>query len=415
MQPVRRLFLRQSSKAARRWLNIHEADSYEVLNAHGVETPRAHVAYTATEARRVASDLGTSRFVVKAQVLAGGRGKGHFDNGFKGGVHIVDSLGEVAEVASKMLGARLITKQTGAEGLPCHKIMIAEPVDITHEYYLALVLDRKAGTIAMVGSAEGGMNIEETAATKPDAIKKIPISILKGLQPEEAAQLAESLGFHGPVAAKAKEQFLRLYKMMLATDATQIEINPLVTTLDGRLLCADAKLNFDDNAEFRQRELFKRRDTTQESPLDVEAATYELNYIRLSGSIGCLVNGAGLAMATMDLLNHCGGAPANFLDVGGSANTRAIEGAFRLLTTDAEVRAIFVNIFGGIMSCKTIATGMVEALGHVKVTIPIVVRLMGTQMDEGAAILKAYAGPTPVHPVQDLDKAAQLAVALSKQ
>lgn len=402
-------------KVSKRFLNIHEADSYEVLNAHGVQTPRAKVAYSATEAKTVAAELGTSKYVVKAQVLAGGRGKGHFDNGYQGGVHIVDSLAEVAEVASKMIGARLITKQTGAEGRPCNKIMIAEPVDITHEYYLALLLDRKAGTIAMIGSTEGGMNIEETAATNPDAIKKVAISVMDGMSDADAEEMATGLGFSGDIAVQAKDQFLKLYDTMLKCDATQIEINPMVTTADGRLLCADAKLNFDDNAEFRQPELFKRRDITQENPLDVEAQKFDLNYIGLDGSVGCLVNGAGLAMATMDLLNHQGGQPANFLDVGGSANAKAITAAFQIVTTDPKVKAIFVNIFGGIMSCKTIATGMVEALANVDVKVPIVVRLMGNQMQEGNEILSSYKGSTPVHAILDFDKAAQTAVSLSKQ
>lgn len=325
------------------------------------------------------------------------------------------SLAQVAEITSKMLGAKLITKQTGAEGLPCHKIMVAEPVEITHEYYLALLLDRKAGTIVMIGSTEGGMNIEEVAEKRPDAIKRVAVDILKGMQVEDAEAMSDALGFKGPMALQAKDQFLKLYHTMLATDATQIEINPLVTTLDGRLLCADAKLNFDDNAEFRQPELFQRRDTTQENPLDVEAATFDLSYIGLTGNIGCLVNGAGLAMATMDILNFAGGEPANFLDVGGSANTKTIEAAFRILTSDAKVKTIFVNIFGGIMSCKTIARGMVEALSHVSVEIPIVVRLMGTEMKEGAEILQSYTGTTPLHPVLDFEGAATLAVKLSKQ
>jgi succinyl-CoA synthetase beta subunit len=400
---------------ARRWLNIHEADSYEVLNANGVKTPRAKVAYTATEAKTVAAELGTSKYVVKAQVLAGGRGKGHFENGFQGGVHIVDSLNEVADVASKMIGHKLITKQTGEEGRPCNKIMVAEPVDITHEYYLALLLDRKAGNIAMIGSREGGMNIEETAAKNPDAIKKVAINIAAGMSEADAQSMSDALGFQGSLAVQAKDQFLKLYETMINCDATQIEINPMVTTSDHRLLCADAKLNFDDNAEFRQTELFKRRDTTQENPLDVEAQQYDLNYIGLSGNIGCLVNGAGLAMATMDMLHHEGGQAANFLDVGGSANTKTITAAFGIITTDPKVKAIFVNIFGGIMSCKTIAEGMVGALANVEVKIPIVVRLMGTHMEEGAAVLASYKGSTPVIPCIDFDEAARKAVELASK
>mmetsp|Transcript_93666 Transcript_93666/g.162183 ORF Transcript_93666/g.162183 Transcript_93666/m.162183 type:complete len:419 (-) Transcript_93666:890-2146(-) len=407
--------LKSTLQSSRRCLNIHEADSYEVLNANGVKTPRAKVAYSATEAKTVAAELGTSKYVVKAQVLAGGRGKGHFDNGFQGGVHIVDSLSVVAEVASKMIGARLITKQTGSDGRPCNKIMVAEPVDISHEYYLALLLDRKAGTVAMIGSTEGGMNIEETAATNPDAIKKVAINILEGMSEADADAMATGLGFTGNLHEQAKDQFLKLYNTMIKCDATQIEINPMVTTTDGRLLCADAKLNFDDNAEFRQSEIFKRRDVTQENPLDVEAQKYDLNYIGLDGSVACLVNGAGLAMATMDLLNHQGGSPANFLDVGGSANTKAITAAFEIINTDAKVKSVFVNIFGGIMSCKTIASGMVEALNNVEVKVPIVVRLMGNQMQEGSDILNSYKGSTSINPVLDFDKAAQLAVSLSKK
>lgn len=407
--------LPSSTKTLKRYLNVHEFDSYDILNSFGVNTPRAHVAYTATEARQLAAELGTSNFVIKAQVLAGGRGKGHFNNGFQGGVHILDSLAQVAEVASKMLGAKLLTNQTGTEGRPCHKVMIAEPVDIVHEYYLALLLDRNSGSIVMVGSKEGGMNIEETAEKRPHAIQKVAINILDGMSMQDAEDMANALGFHGAMALQAKDQFLKLYNAMMSTDATQIEINPLVTTTDGRLLCADAKLNFDDNAEFRQRDLFQRRDTTQENPLDVEAQEYSLSYVGLEGNIGCLVNGAGLAMATMDVLNFQGGRPANFLDVGGSANSKTIEAAFRIITSDPKVTAIFVNIFGGIMSCQTIAQGMVEALSNVHVRLPIVVRLMGTQMEEGATVLQSYSGTTPVHSILDFDLAAQTAVALSNQ
>eukprot|EP01012_Entosiphon_sulcatum_P054213 TRINITY_DN7479_c0_g1_i1.p2 TRINITY_DN7479_c0_g1~~TRINITY_DN7479_c0_g1_i1.p2 ORF type:complete len:434 (+),score=116.49 TRINITY_DN7479_c0_g1_i1:185-1486(+) len=402
-----------TATAARR-LNIHECDSYELLHRFGVRTPRGVVAYSPHEAKLIAKAMGTPKFVVKAQVLAGGRGFGHFDNGFQGGVHIVNSPGKVADVVSKMVGHNLITKQTGKQGRPVNKVMIVEPVPIVKEYYLALVLDRKHGGVVMVGCAQGGQRIEDVAARDPDAIKRVPVDIIRGMTAANAEAMAEQLGIDPALTDQCVDQFLKLYSLMVKLDATQIEINPLVATSDGRLLCADAKLNFDDNAAFRQQQLFDRRDITQENPRDVEAQEHDLSYVGLDGHIGCMVNGAGLAMATMDLLHLYQGKPANFLDVGGSADETRITEAFKIITADPNVRAIFVNIFGGIMSCRTIASGIVSALDTVAVSVPIVVRLRGTEMSQGEQILAAYSGRTPIFAIPDFDNAAKCAVFFSK-
>lgn len=294
---------------------------------------------------------GTPDLVIKAQVLAGGRGKGHFDSGFQGGVHMVDSPSQAAEYASKMIGAKLITKQTGEAGRLCNAVMLAERMPPQKEYYAAVLNDRASGCPVLVTSSQGGMNIEEVAHDTPDAIITTPLDFKTGISHADAVALAEKLGFAPEARDNAARVFEKLYTIFADKDATQIEINPLAELSDGSVLCMDAKFGFDDNADFRQKDIFKLRDTTQEDPQEVEAAEYGLNFIKLDGNIGCLVNGAGLAMATMDVLKLNGGDPANFLDVGGGATAEAVKKAFELLLSEKKVKSIFVNIFGGIMRC----------------------------------------------------------------
>ena len=398
--------------SSRRWLNIHETDSTDVLREHGVNTAAGGRAYSAKEAVEVFESLGTDRAVVKAQVLAGGRGKGHFANGFQGGVHMCTGAAEIAEVAGKMIGDTLITKQTGEEGRPCNMVHIAAPVDIAKEYYFAVLLDRATAGPMVVGSAEGGMNIEEVAAERPEAIIKLPVDVKVGLQAAQAEEMARKIGISEDSIAEASDQMVRMYDMFMGLDCTQIEINPLVEASDGSIMCLDAKLNFDDNAAYRQADIFARRDISQERTQDVEASKYDLNFISLDGNIGCLVNGAGLAMATMDIIQLKGGSPANFLDVGGGATVEQVTAAFRLITSDNKVNAILVNIFGGIMRCDVIAEGIITACQDLNLTVPIIVRLQGTKKAEAKAIIAASG--LDIISADDLDVAARKAVVASE-
>lgn len=396
----------------RRWLNIHETDSCDVMRAHGVNTAKGSRAYSPEEAVKVYEALGGGRAVVKAQVLAGGRGKGHFDNGFQGGVHIADSEEQVFDLAQQMIGNTLITKQTGAEGRPCNMVHIAETVNISKEFYFAVLMDRASAGPVVIGSSEGGMAIEEVAEATPEKIIKLPIDVTEGLTEEQAAGLARQIGVSGAAVPEAAEQMLKLYDMFFELDCTQIEINPLVETTDSQVMCLDAKLNFDDNAAYRQKEVFARRDTSQERQQDVEASKWDLNFISLDGNIGCLVNGAGLAMATMDIIQLKGGKPANFLDVGGGATAEQVTAAFRLITSDPNVNAILVNIFGGIMRCDVIAEGIIQAAQTLNLSVPVIVRLQGTRKLEAKAII-ASSG-LDIIAADDLDVAATKAVQASK-
>nr|WPS94679.1 succinyl-CoA synthetase alpha subunit [Naematelia aurantialba] len=370
------------SAVQRRNLSIHEYQSVQLLNSYGIPTPKALPAFSAEEAEQVAKDFGTNELVIKAQVLAGGRGKGHFDSGFQGGVQMVDSPGQAKEYASKMLGHKLITKQTGAAGRICNAVMLAQRMPPQKEYYAAILNDRARGAPVLVTSSQGGMNIEDVAHDTPEAIITTTLDFDNGISHADAVALAKKLGFKKRAQKNAANVFSQLYQIFKEKDATQIEINPLAELRDGQVLCMDAKFGFDDNADFRQKEVFKLRDTTQEDPQEVEAAEYGLNFIKLDGDIGCLVNGAGLAMATMDVLNLHGGSPANFLDVGGGATADAVKKAFELLLTAKEVRSIFVNIFGGIMRCDVIAEGIIKATKELELSIPLVVRLQGTKEAE---------------------------------
>ncbi|KAI0094573.1 succinate-CoA ligase [Irpex rosettiformis] len=397
------------SAGQKRFLSIHEYQSVQLLNSYGVPTPRGIPARTAEEAYKAAVELDASGSVIKAQVLAGGRGKGTFDNGLQGGVHLVQSPEQARELASKMLNAKLITKQTGAHGRICNTVMLAERRDAAHEYYVAILNDRGIGGPVLVASAQGGMNIEEVAAKDPDAIITTPINFEKGLSKQEALAVAKKLGFKTEGAeSEAADIFINLYKIFKDKDATQIEINPLGETADGHVLCMDAKFGFDDNAEFRQQDVFKLRDITQEEPSEVEAQKANLNFIKLDGNIGCLVNGAGLAMATMDVLALHGGNPANFLDVGGGATPETVKKAFEILSSDPKVKSIFINIFGGIMRCDYIAEGVINAAKELKMNIPLVVRLKGTKEDEAKAMIKESG--LKILAFDGLDEAAEQAV-----
>ncbi|CAG7846214.1 Probable succinate--CoA ligase [GDP-forming] subunit beta, mitochondrial; AltName: Full=Succinyl-CoA synthetase beta chain; Short=SCS-beta; Flags: Precursor [Serendipita indica DSM 11827] len=388
----------------KRLLSIHEYQSMKLLNSYGIPTPKSVPAMSTQEAYDVAKNFGTDKLVIKAQVLAGGRGKGKFDNGFQGGVHVINSPEEAKEIAGKMLNAKLITKQTGAAGRICNAVMLAERRDPSHEYYIAVLNDRAGQTPVIVASNQGGMNIEEVAAKDPNAIITTPIDFENGLSDAEAAQLADKLGFATPDAKKqAADIFQKLYKLFKDKDATQIEINPLAETKDGAVLCMDAKFGFDDNAEFRQQDVYALRDTTQEDPAEVEAQKYNLNFIKLDGNIGCLVNGAGLAMATMDVLKLHGGDPANFLDVGGGATPETVKKAFELLLSDKGVTAIFLNIFGG--TC-------VPTRSELQLRVPLVVRLKGNKEMEAKELIRESG--LKIYAFDELDEAASKAVELGR-
>ncbi|RXW20622.1 hypothetical protein EST38_g5239 [Candolleomyces aberdarensis] len=374
---------RAASAGQRRLLSIHEYQSMKLLNSYGIPTPKSVPAHSAQEAFEVAKNFGKDELVIKAQVLAGGRGKGHFDTGLQGGVHMVSSAEQAKDFASKMIGSKLITKQTGAGGRICNAVMLAERRQPAHEYYVAVLNDRTTQGVVLVASAQGGMNIEEVAAKDPSAIITTPIDFEKGLSKSEAVEVAKKLGFSSEQTQnEAADIFINLYRIFKEKDATQIEINPMALTTDGARFSMDAKFGFDDNADFRQKDVFALRDISQEEPSEVEAQKANLNFIKLDGNIGCLVNGAGLAMATMDVLSLHGGNPANFLDVGGGATPETVKKAFEILLADPKVKSIFINIFGGIMRCDYIAEGVIKATKELDLKIPLVVRLKGTKEAE---------------------------------
>ncbi len=393
-------------------MNIHEYQAKQLFERFGVATPKGIAATTAQEAAQTARNMGLSQYVVKAQVHAGGRGKGTFKNGFKGGVHVVKTVEEVEDVAGKMLNQVLVTKQTGEAGKLVSKIMVAEAVDLKKECYFAILQDRAKECPVIVASTEGGMDIEEVAATRPEAIIREHINPALGILPFQALKIAVALGLTGPLLRQATKLITNVYKLFTTLDCSLVEINPLVVTTDDRVCALDAKFNFDDNALYRHPEIVEMRDETEEDPREVEAGKYDLNYIGLDGNIGCMVNGAGLAMATMDIIKYYGGEPANFLDVGGSATEEMVTNAFRILTSDKNVKALLVNIFGGIMRCDVIAQGIVAAAKNIDMKIPLVVRLEGTNVEIGKKIL-ADSG-IAIIPADNLDEAAQKAVAAVK-
>jgi succinyl-CoA synthetase beta subunit len=396
----------------RRALSIHEYLSADLLHKYGIGVPKGAVARTAAEAEAVAKQIGTEDMVIKAQVLAGGRGKGSFDNGLKGGVRVIYSPTEAKMFADQMIGHRLVTKQTGADGRLCNAVYICERKFARREFYLAVLMDRASQGPVIVSSSQGGMDIEGVAKENPDAINTTYIDINVGVTDEVARGIATKLGFSEQCIEEAKDTIQKLYQIFLDKDATQIEINPLSETSDHKVMCMDAKFGFDDNADFRQKEVFEWRDTTQEDPEEVRAAQSGLNFIKLDGDIGCLVNGAGLAMATMDIIKLNGGQPANFLDVGGGATPAAIKEAFELITSDQKVTAIFVNIFGGIVRCDAIANGLIQTVKSLNLKIPIIARLQGTNMEQAHEIINDSG--LKIFSIDDLQSAAEKSVQLSK-
>jgi succinyl-CoA synthetase beta subunit len=391
-------------------MNIHEYQAKSLLQKYGVAVPRGGVAYTPEEAQRVARDLGGPVWVVKSQIHAGGRGAGRFtdDPQGKGGVRVVKSIEDVGSSAHAMLGHVLVTKQTGALGREVKRVYIEEGCDIKRELYLGLLLDRKTSRVTLMASTEGGMEIEEVAAAHPEKILKVAIDPATGMQPFHARELAFGLGLEGKQVGAATKFMLAMYKAFTGLDASIVEINPLVVTGAGDVIALDAKMNFDDNALFRHKDVAEMRDETEEDPIEVEAGKHELNYVKLDGNIGCMVNGAGLAMATMDIIKLCGGEPANFLDVGGGATKERVTTAFKLILSDPNVEGILVNIFGGIMRCDVIAEGIVAAAREVSLHVPLVVRLEGTNVRLGKKIL-AESG-LPIVSADNLADAAEKVV-----
>ena len=386
-------------------MKIHEYQAKAILASYGVPVPRGEVIFNAADAAAVTERLGGGTVVVKAQIHAGGRGKG-------GGVKVVKDANQAHEAAAKMLGMNLVTYQTGPAGQTVLRVLIEQGVRIKRELYLGIVLDRSTERLVLMVSPEGGVEIEKVAEETPERIFKEFIHPGIGLSTFQTRKLAFALGLEGPQVAAAGKMMTALYRAFVATDASLLEINPLILTEDGGLLALDAKMNFDDDALFRHPELKELRDASEEAPLEVEASKYSLNYIKLDGTIGCMVNGAGLAMATMDTIKHFGGQPANFLDVGGGATAEKVTAAFKIITHDPKVKGIFVNIFGGIMKCDTIAEGVISAVKQVGLKVPLVVRLEGTNVELGKKML-ADSG-LPITTAGDMADGAQKIVALVK-
>jgi succinyl-CoA synthetase beta subunit len=387
-------------------MNIHEYQGKELFRSFGVATPRGFPAFSVDEAVDAAKKLGGKIWVVKAQIHAGGRGKG-------GGVKLARSIDEVREVASKMLGMTLVTHQTGPQGRVVRRLLVEEGADIRKELYVALVVDRAIQRVVLMASSEGGMDIEEVAAKTPEKIHKCPVDPFAGLADDDAEEIARRIGVPAALIPQARELFKGLYKCFDEKDCSLVEVNPLIVTGASRVVALDAKINFDDNALFRHPEVVALRDLDEEDPAEVEASKYDLNYIQLDGDIGCLVNGAGLAMATMDTIKLFGGKPANFLDVGGGATAEKVTEAFKIMLRNPKLSAILVNIFGGIMKCDVIATGVVAAAKQVGLKVPLVVRLEGTNVDLGKKIL-ADSG-LPIISAADMGDAAQKVVAAARK
>ncbi len=370
-------------------MNIHEYQAKQLFDQYSVPSPQGKVAATPEEAAAAAEEFAGAKLVIKAQVHAGGRGKGHFKNGFQGGVHLIDSPAQAAEFAGKMLNETLVTVQTGEAGRLVRKVMVAEAVDISHEYYLSILLDRATCRPVIVASTEGGMSIEDVAHDTPEKIIRQHVHPLLGLQAYEIRKLAAALGLSGDLAKQFGKLLKNLYKLFISCDCSMVEINPLVTTPDGRVLGLAAKFGFDHHALYRHPEIVAMREPEEEDPREVAASEYDLNYIGLDGNIACLVNGAGLAMATMDIIKHYGGEPANFLDVGGGASKEQVAAAFKIILGDQAVKGILINIFGGIMDCNVIAEGVVAAAKETGLPLPLVIRLEGNNVEAGKATLAA--------------------------
>ena len=386
-------------------MKIHEYQGKEILRQYGVPTPRGMPCVSSDEAVAAAQGFGVTAWVVKAQIHAGGRGKG-------GGVKVAHSLDEVRKFAGQMLGMHLVTHQTGADGQVVRRLLIEEGVAIAREFYVGMVVDRESQRVALLASSEGGMEIEEVAKSSPEKIHKVRIDPVAGLTEKDAAQVARSIGMPEASVSQAVGVLQGLYRAFVEKDAMLAEINPLVLTADGRVLALDAKFNFDSNALYRHPEITAYRDLDEEDPAEVEASKFDLSYISLDGDIACLVNGAGLAMATMDIIKLCGGNPANFLDVGGGASREKVTEAFKLMLKNPSLKAVLVNIFGGIMKCDVIAEGIVAAVREVHLSVPLVVRLEGTNVELGKKILKDSG--LPIISGTDMLDAAQKAVAAAR-
>ncbi|MBO3064437.1 ADP-forming succinate--CoA ligase subunit beta [Staphylococcus shinii] len=387
-------------------MNIHEYQGKAIFRSMGVAVPEGRVAYTAEEAVEKAKELDSKVYVVKAQIHAGGRGKA-------GGVKIAKSLSEVETYANELLGKTLVTHQTGPEGKEVKRLYIEEGCDIQKEYYVGFVIDRATDRVTLMASEEGGTEIEEVAAETPEKIFKETIDPVVGLAPYQARRIAFNINIPKESINKAAKFLVSLYNVFIEKDCSIVEINPLVTTGEGEVLALDAKVNFDDNALFKHKDIQELRDLEEEDPKEIEASKYDLSYIALDGDIGCMVNGAGLAMATMDTINHFGGNPANFLDVGGGATKEKVTEAFKIILGDEHVKGIFVNIFGGIMKCDIIAEGIVAAVKEVELTLPLVVRLEGTNVERGKEILKESG--LAIEPAATMAEGAQKIVKLVKE
>lgn len=399
-----------------RALNVHEYSAKRILNDFGVKTEYGIMCQTLPEVEAAVAKIKSDKKVVKSQILAGGRGKGTFVDGFKGGVHVCANADDAITTAKKMLGNTLVTKQTGPKGAKVERLFITEAIpNIKRELYVALILDRKSASPIFIASQEGGMGIEELAHSQPDKIKKLQVNVHNGVDEAAAIKFAEELGFQDARAEAVAGVLKNLYNLAKSKDCTMVEINPMVELEDGTVLCIDAKLSFDDNAQFRQDDVWQEKDEASEDSKELAAEKAGLgSYIALDGNVGCMVNGAGLAMATMDVISKYGGTPANFLDVGGSAKAEQIVKAFEIITSDKNVKCILVNIFGGIMKCDVIAAGVIEAVKHLgdNLKVPIVVRLKGTNEQEGKALLEKSG--LRVYPAEDIDEAAKKAVELTK-
>ncbi|NOV31160.1 ADP-forming succinate--CoA ligase subunit beta [Methylomonas sp. ZR1] len=387
-------------------MNIHEYQAKQLFKAFSIPAPQGAVATTAEQAQQAAQSLSSSAWVVKAQIHAGARGKA-------GGVKVARTLEEVKAYSAAMLGTRLVTHQTDAAGLPVNSVWVEEASAINQEYYLSLLLDRESERLIFIASASGGMDIEAVAAETPEKIVKVPVHPAAGLQPYQCRQVAAALGLGKEQQSQLQTIMTGLYQLFLAKDASQIEINPLIQTDDGKLVALDGKINFDDNAIALHPDIAAMRDASQEDAKEAEAKQFDLNYITLDGNIGCMVNGAGLAMATMDMVKLKGGAPANFLDVGGGTNKDKVKAAFKLILSDGTTKAVLVNIFGGIVKCDVIAAGILAAVEEMHLTIPVVVRLEGTNVEQGKAML-SQSGLGLVA-ADNLNHAAELAVKLAQE
>eukprot|EP00586_Coscinodiscus_wailesii_P013005 CAMPEP_0172497712 /NCGR_PEP_ID=MMETSP1066-20121228/104090_1 /TAXON_ID=671091 /ORGANISM="Coscinodiscus wailesii, Strain CCMP2513" /LENGTH=427 /DNA_ID=CAMNT_0013270643 /DNA_START=81 /DNA_END=1364 /DNA_ORIENTATION=+ len=400
------------SVGAVRNLNLHEYQSAKIMSDMGVNVPFGIPAYTVADAVAAAETIGDEEVVIKSQILAGGRGLGKFKDedgvpGLQGGVHIVKTS-EVEDYAGKMLGKTLVTKQSGEAGKPVNTVLLAKKMALVREFYFAIMMDRQSGGPIIIACSEGGTSIEDLAEKYPEKIIKVPVNLAEGLTTEKAMQVVEGLTVSGDKDA-AVSQITALYDLFVKRDCTMVEVNPLAEDTEGNLIAADAKIGFDDNAGFRQKDIFEQRDLTQEDQREVEAGKWDLNYIGLDGNIGCMVNGAGLAMSTMDIISLNGGKPANFLDVGGGATTEQVKAAFEIITSDPAVEAILVNIFGGIMKCDIIAQGIIDASKALDLKVPVIVRLEGTNVEIGKELL--VKSGLALITAENLDDAAMKAVA----